>query len=325
MDSSRFGFASTPVHPSLALPMAKAALGKGLGALISASSGVAGGALRLPALAQPAPGDVVQRVSPDQIVPSPLQPRKEFQADQLGELMESIREHGIIQPLIVRRVNGKLELIAGERRFRASSQLGLKELPVIVREASDKDVLEMALIENLQREGLNPIEEAQAYSRLAKDFNMRQEDIAQRVGKNRATVANTMRLLDLPQAVREMLAGGKVSTGHAKVLLMLKKDDEQERVAQQIIAKGLTVRATEKVIDTILHPPPPPKPKPTETDFARAIEAVEQKLIQHLTTNVSIQHGEKKGRIEIDYYGADDLNRILAALGIEEEPFEEAQ
>lgn len=304
--------------------MAKPALGKGLGALLSAPAGVTG-VPRVPALAQPAPGDVVQRVAPDQIVPSPLQPRKEFMPEQLAELMESIREHGIIQPLIVRRVNGKLELIAGERRFRASSQLGLKELPVIVREASDKDVLEMALIENLQREGLNPIEEAQAYSRLAKDFSMRQEDIAQRVGKNRATVANTMRLLDLPQSVRDMLVGGKVSTGHAKVLLMLKKDDEQERVAQQIISKGLTVRATEKVIDTILHPPPPPKPKPTETDFARAIDAVEQKLIQHLTTNVSIHHSDKKGRIEIDYYGADDLNRILAALGLEEESFEEGR
>jgi|UniRef100_UPI00378361BA ParB family chromosome partitioning protein len=302
--------------------MAKTALGKGLGALISAPSSVSG-ISRLPALAQPAPGDVVNRVTLDQIVPSPLQPRKEFQPEQLTELMESIREHGIIQPLIVRRVNGKLELIAGERRYRASRELGLKELPVIVREASDKDVLEMALIENLQREGLNPIEEAQAYSRLAKDFNMRQEDIAQRVGKNRATVANTMRLLDLPVGIREMLAGSKLSTGHAKVLLMLKKQDEQERVAQQIISKGLTVRATEKVIDAILHPPPPPKPKPTETEFARAIESVEQKLIQHLTTNVSIHHAEKKGRIEIDYYGSDDLNRILALLGVEEEAFVE--
>lgn len=300
--------------------MAKAALGKGLGALISAPAAVAG-VSRLPALSQPAPGDVVNRASLDQIVPSPLQPRKEFQANQLAELMESIREHGIIQPLIVRRVNGRLELIAGERRFRASRELGLKELPVIVREASDKDVLEMALIENLQREGLNPIEEAQAYSRLAKDFNMRQEDIAQRVGKNRATVANTMRLLDLPPPVREMLATAKLSTGHAKVLLMLKKHDEQERLADQIISKGLTVRATEKAVDAILHPPPPPKPKPTETDFARAIQSVEQKLIQHLTTNVSIHHAEKKGKIEIDYYGADDLNRILALLGVEEETF----
>ena len=302
--------------------MAKAALGKGLGALISAPTAVSG-VSRLPPLAQPAPGDVVNRVTLDQIVPSPLQPRTEFQAEQLTELMESIREHGIIQPLIVRRVNGKLELIAGERRFRASRELGLKEVPVIVREASDKDVLEMALIENLQREGLNPIEEALAYSRLAKDFSMRQEDIAQRVGKNRATVANTMRLLDLPQNVRDLLVSSKLSTGHAKVLLMLKKQEEQERVALQIITKGLTVRAAEKVIDAILHPPLPPKPKPTETEFARAIEAVEQKLIQHLTTNVSIQHAEKKGRIEIDYYGAEDLNRILALLGVEEEPFTE--
>jgi ParB family chromosome partitioning protein len=266
---------------------------------------------------------VVNRVTLDQIVPSPLQPRTEFQTEQLTELMESIREHGIIQPLIVRRVNGKLELIAGERRFRASRELGLKEVPVIVREASDKDVLEMALIENLQREGLNPIEEALAYSRLAKDFGMRQEDIAQRVGKNRATVANTMRLLDLPQNVRDLLVSSKLTTGHAKVLLMLKKQEEQERVALQIITKGLTVRAAEKVIDAILHPPLPPKPKPTETEFASAIESVEQKLIQHLTTNVSIQHAEKKGRIEIDYYGAEDLNRILALLGVEEEAFTE--
>ena len=302
--------------------MAKAALGKGLGALISAPNAVSG-VLRLPPLAQPAPGDVVNRVTLDQIVPSPLQPRTEFQTEQLTELMESIREHGIIQPLIVRRVNGKLELIAGERRFRASRELGLKEVPVIVREASDKDVLEMALIENLQREGLNPIEEALAYSRLAKDFSMRQEDIAQRVGKNRATVANTMRLLDLPQNVRDLLVSSKLTTGHAKVLLMLKKQEEQERVALQIITKGLTVRAAEKVIDAILHPPLPPKPKPTETEFARAIESVEQKLIQHLTTNVSIQHAEKKGRIEIDYYGAEDLNRILALLGVEEEAFTE--
>lgn len=277
----------------------------------------------MPALAQPAPGDVVNRVTLDQVVPSPLQPRKEFQSEMLTELMESIREHGIIQPLIVRRVNGKLELIAGERRFRASRELGLKEVPVIVREASDKDVLEMALIENLQREGLNPIEEAQAYSRLAKDFQMRQEDIAQRVGKNRATVANTMRLLELPGGIRDMLVGGKISTGHAKVLLMLKQHEEQERVAQQIVAKSLTVRATEKAVDAILHPPPPPPPKPTETDLTRAIQAVEQKLIQHLTTNVGIHHGEKKGRIEIDYYGVEDLNRILSVIGVEEETFAE--
>lgn len=300
--------------------MAKSALGKGLGALISTPQG-GSGSLRPPALAQPAPGDVVNRVSLDQVVPSPLQPRKEFVAAQLTELMESIREHGIIQPLIVRRVNGKLELIAGERRFRASRELGLKEVPVIVREASDKDVLEMALIENLQREDLNPIEEARAYERLAKDFSMRQEDIAQRVGKNRATVANSMRLLDLTPPVQQLLSTGKLSTGHAKVLLTLKDADAQEKAADEVVKKGLTVRATEKLTNSILNPPAP-KPVLDDAAITQAIESVEQRLMHHLTTNVNVQHHEKKGKIEIDYYGVEDLNRLLALMGVPDEILE---
>ena len=300
--------------------MAKQALGKGLGALISAPPSVAGVA-RPPALAQPAPGDVVQRVSLDQVVPSPLQPRTEFQAEQLSELVGSIREHGIIQPLIVRRVGGKLELIAGERRFRASRELGLAEVPVIVRHATDKEVLEMALIENLQREDLNAIEEARAYSRLASDFKMRQEDIAQRVGKNRATVANCMRLLDVLRQVQELVATAKISTGHAKVLLTLKNDKDQTYASEEIIKKGLTVRATEKLVGSILNPPAP-KPEIVETEFDRAIETVEQRLMSHLNTKVSVNHGEKKGRIEIDYYGTEDLNRLLALIGIPEETFD---
>lgn len=301
--------------------MAKPALGKGLGALITASS-AGSNAPRPPALAQPAPGDVVNRVSLEQIVPSPLQPRKEFIQEQLAELMESIREHGIIQPLIVRRVNGKLELIAGERRFRASRELGLKELPVIIREASDKDVLEMALIENLQREDLNPIEEGRAYARLAKDFDMRQEDIAQRVGKNRATVANTMRLLDLATPVQNLLSSGKLSTGHAKVLLTLKDPDQQEKAAEEILKKGLTVRAAEKLASGILNPPPP-KPVLADNEVSSAIQSVEQRLMHHLTTNVSVKHSEKKGQIEIDYYGVEDLNRLLALMGVPEEQLED--
>lgn len=300
--------------------MAKQALGKGLGALISAPPSVAGVA-RPPALAQPAPGDAVRRVPLEQVVPSPLQPRKEFEPEQLRELMESIREHGIIQPLIVRQANGRLELIAGERRFRASRELGLKEVPVIVREASDKDVLEMALIENLQRENLNPIEEARAYERLSRDFSMRQEDIAQRVGKNRATVANSMRLLDLPSEVQSMVAASQLTTGHAKVLLSLKTEPQQRKTAEEIIRKGLSVRATEKLASQILKPPPPPKPEPEAGDVSLAIEAVEQRLMQHLSTNVSIHHSEKKGRIEIDYYGVEDLNRLLSLMGVEEENF----
>ena len=301
--------------------MAKPALGKGLGALISAPAAVSGVA-RPPVLAQPAPGDIVQRVSLDQIVPSPLQPRKEFMPEQIAEMMDSIREHGIIQPLIVRRVGGKLELIAGERRFRASRELGLKEVPVIAREASDKDVLEMALIENLQREGLNPIEEAQAYARLSKDFSMKQEDIAQRVGKNRATVANAIRLLDLPTQVQDLLSSTAITTGHAKVILGLKSSKDQEKLAQEVVQKSLTVRATEKAVNAILHPPAPkPAPSDKEGELSRAIESVEQRLISRLSTNVSIHHGDKKGRIEIDYYGTEDMNRLLALLGVEEESF----
>lgn len=312
--------------------MAKQVLGKGLGALISAPA-AGGGAARPPApvaaapaapapLNQPAPGDQVRRVALDEVVPSPLQPRKEFEPEQLRELMDSIREHGIIQPLIVRQVNGKLELIAGERRFRASRELGLKEVPVITREASDRDVLEMALIENLQREGLNPIEEARAYERLSKEFSMRQEDIAQRVGKNRATVANAIRLLDLPSGVQNMLTVGQISTGHAKVLLSLKNAEEQARAAEDVVRKALTVRATEKLVAQILRPPPPPKPGPkTSAEMEAAIRMVEQRLVGKFTTNVCVHHSEKKGRIEIDYYGVDDLNRVLALLGIEEESF----
>jgi ParB family transcriptional regulator, chromosome partitioning protein len=180
----------------------------------------------------------------------------------------------------------------------------------------------MALIENLQREDLNPIEEARAYERLAKDFSMRQEDIAQRVGKNRATVANTMRLLDLASPVQNLLSTGKLSTGHAKVLLTLKDAENQERAADEIVKKGLTVRAAEKLASGILNPPPP-KPVLGDNEVNSAIDSVEQRLMHHLTTNVSVRHAEKKGHIEIDYYGVEDLNRLLSLMGVPEEQVEE--
>lgn len=292
-----------------------------MGALIGAPG--AGGAVKPPALSQPSPGDAVRRVPLDQVVPSPLQPRTEFVAEQLTELVSSIREHGIIQPLIVRQVNGKLELIAGERRWRASRELGLSEVPVIVREASDRDVLEMALIENLQRENLNPIEEATAYARLSREFNMRQEDIAQRVGKNRATVANAMRLLDLPTQVQSMLSQGAITTGHAKVLLSLKGGTDQEAAAAEIVRKGLTVRASEKLIGQILTPTVKKEAPKLRLDIQQAVAAVEQRLTRHFATNVNVTHSDKKGRIEIDYYGVDDLNRLLTTMGLEEESFGE--
>jgi len=217
--------------------MAKQALGKGLGALIR-KSGAAMEAAEAAAALAAAPVDDLKRVRDvplDQVVPSPLQPRTQFVESPLDDLVESIRQHGIIQPLIVRAVNGKLELIAGERRWRASRKLGLATVPVIEREASDRDVLEMALIENLQREDLNPMEEAAGYVRLAKEFSLKQEEIAGRVGKSRASVANAMRLLDLHRDVQSLVAQGRLSVGHAKAILSIKDQDTQLLASDQIL------------------------------------------------------------------------------------------
>jgi ParB family chromosome partitioning protein len=253
-----------------------------------------------------------------------LQPRKAFQSEHLQELIESIREHGIIQPLIVRRVEGKCELIAGERRWRAASQLGLKEAPVIVRQASDRDVLELALIENLQREDLNPIEEANAYQRLAKDFSLRQEDIAQRVGKSRSVVANSLRLLDLHSQVQAYLAQGRLSVGHAKVLLGLQNQDEQLVAAELSIRQAATVRMTERIVAAQLARQGLGKSgrlgaRASEANASivhNAVNEIEGRLRDRLATHVTVHHGEKKGRIEIQYYGNDDLDRLLTLLGV---------
>jgi len=219
--------------------MAKSALGKGLSALISN---------RPPAIRLEAePGEKVHQLSLASIVPSPLQPRKDFARDALNELVESIRQHGIIQPLVVREVDGRHELIAGERRWRAAQEAGLAQVPVIIRIATDLEVLEISLIENLQRADLNPIEEAQAYARLADEFGMRQEDIAQKVGRSRAAVANSMRLLDLHSQVQAWVTQGLLSVGHAKVLLALKEPEEQLLVAETILRRSATVRAAERL------------------------------------------------------------------------------
>jgi ParB family transcriptional regulator, chromosome partitioning protein len=295
--------------------MTKVVLGKGLGALISTNK---------PASPAAEPWERVERVALSEIQPSPLQPRKAFQSEQLQELIESIREHGIIQPLIVRKVGGKCELIAGERRWRAASQLGLKEAPVIVRQASDRDVLELALIENLQREDLNPIEEANAYQRLAKDFSLRQEDIAQRVGKSRSVVANSLRLLDLHSQVQAYLAQGRLSVGHAKVLLGLQNHDEQLVAAELTIRQAATVRMTERIVAAQLARQGLGKSgrlgararEGNSSIVHNAVSEIEGRLRDRLATHVTVHHGEKKGRIEIQYYGNDDLDRLLILLGV---------
>lgn len=296
--------------------MAKQALGKGLGALIRKNPGAtaADGAATDPdgSLARQ-----VREVAIDLIIPSPLQPRTHFVDAPLDELVESIRQHGIIQPLIVRPVNGKLELIAGERRWRASKKLGLATVPVIERAASDRDVLEMALIENLQREDLNPMEEAAGYVRLAKEFTLKQDEIAKRVGKSRASVANAMRLLDLHGDVQRLVATGALSVGHAKAILSIKDQDSQLLAADQVMKRKLTVRAAEKLVQSIMNPEASGSGASGNTrELDVHVRAIVNRLREHLSTHVSVHHSPKKGRIEIEYYGDDDLNRILERIGL---------
>jgi ParB family chromosome partitioning protein len=287
--------------------MAKSALGKGLSALISARPA--------PIRLEAEPGEKIQQVDLSRIVPSPLQPRKDFAREALTELVESIRQHGIIQPLVVRLVAGRHELIAGERRWRAAQEAGLTQAPIITRVATDLEVLELSLIENLQRADLNPIEEAQAYARLSNEFGMRQEDIAQKVGRSRAAVANSMRLLDLHEQVQTWVTQGLLSVGHAKVLLALKEPEEQRAVAETILRRSATVRATERLVARQLGGTRPRRKRQTMATSA-TIEDLQNRLQEHLGTRVTIHHGEKRGRIEIEYYGNDDLQRVLNALGL---------
>jgi len=289
--------------------MAKSGLGKGLSALISAAP-----ALRSVELQD---GESVQQISLASIVPSPLQPRREFEREALAELVDSIRQRGIIQPLIVRPVFDTFELIAGERRWRAAKEVGLSHAPVLVRHATDLEVLELSLIENLQRADLNPIEEAQAYARLANEFGMRQEDIAQKVGKSRASIANSMRLLDLDGQVQTWVVQGLLSVGHAKVLLGLKAHDEQRIIAETVLRQSSTVRTTERMVARRLgQHGGTRRRRRAEAVSSAGLSDLENRLQQHLATRVTIHHGEKRGRIEIEFYGNDDLQRVLGVLGL---------
>jgi ParB family chromosome partitioning protein len=295
--------------------MARTGLGKGLGALIGNPSF----ATRPDAIE---PGERVHQINSANIVPSALQPRKDFGREALQELVDSIRQHGIIQPLIVRQAGARFELIAGERRWRAAQEIGLTEVPAIIRSANDLEVLELSLIENLQRADLNAIEEAQGYARLANEFGMRQEDIALKVGRSRAAVANALRLLDLHPQVQIWLAQDLLSVGHAKVVLALKTPEEQLLAAETVLRRNATVRATERLVARLLgvgrsrrksrRAGSEPSMMPT------AVEDLQNRLQEHLATHVAIHHGDKRGRIEIEYYGNDDLQRIVTALGLRE-------
>src|SRR5213593_4345540 len=308
--------------------MARSGLGKGLGALIGTPSVAA------PRTDGEASGERVHQIDLASIVPSALQTRKDFGREALQELIDSIRQHGIIQPLIVRlatasvaaatgQVGARFELIAGERRWRAAQELGLATVPTIVRTASDLEVLELSLIENLQRTALNPIEEAQGYARLANEFGMRQEDIALKVGRSRAAVANALRLLDLHPQVQVWLTQNLLSVGHAKVLLALKAPEEQLLAAETVLRRNATVRSTERMVARLLGLGRGRRKSQRTgaeiTTTATAVEDLQNRLQQHLATHVTIHHGEKRGRIEIEYYGTDDLQRIITVLGLRDE------
>src|SRR2546428_6439817 len=296
--------------------MAKSGLGKGLDALI-------GTPVAAPRAEVVESGERVHQINLANIVPSALQPRKDFGRDALQELIDSIRQHGIIQPLIVRQIGARFELIAGERRWRAAQEIGLAQVPVIIRSASDMEVLELSLIENLQRADLNPIEEAQGYARLANEFGMRQEDIALKVGRSRAAVANALRLLDLHPQVQIWLAQNLVSVGHVKVLLALKAPEEQLLAAETVLRRNATVRSTERMVARLLGigrgRRKPRRGAGDSSVTSTAVEDLQNRLQQHLATHVTIHHGEKRGRIEIEYYGSDDLQRIVTALGLPEQ------
>ena len=260
----------------------------------------------------------------DQIVRNPRQPRQNFREESLAELADSIREHGVLQPLMVRSTqNGKYELIAGERRLRAAGLAGLEVVPVNLVTVTDLQSLEIAIIENLQREDLNPIEEAEGYRELAAEFKLTQEEIAKRVSRSRAAVANALRLLTLPEEVRGVLREQQISTGHAKALLGLTIPQEQILLSRRIVAEDLSVRATEKIVKRSASMPK--KPRATKPDLPKDfLRDLTERLHQHFGTSVRLApcktfaNGKKsKGSIEIDFFSNDDLERVLAVMGID--------
>ena len=277
-------------------------LGKGLGALLgdAALQSQEGGSLSLPI---------------SQVEPGVKQPRKRFDEGSLHDLADSIRTHGVIQPLTVRRLSsGYYQIIAGERRWRAAKLAGLREIPAVIIEADDRKVMELGLIENLQREDLNPIEEANGYHVLIDEYGMTQEEVAKRVGKSRPAVANALRLLALPDAVHQLLEEGKLSAGHARAILSVPSGELQKKLAQKVIAEDLSVRQTEALAKRLAageKEPPSPSPGP---DLSIYLRAAEKDLAARFGRKVHIVNGKKKGKVELEYYTPEDLNALLELL-----------
>jgi ParB family chromosome partitioning protein len=249
------------------------------------------------------------------IEPNRHQPRSDFNEDSLKELTESIKQYGIVQPLIVRKKGKHYEIIAGERRWRAAKEAGLKEVPVVIKEYTEQEMTEVSLIENIQRENLNPVEEALGYKRLVVEFHLKQEEVAEKVSKSRAAIANSMRLLKLDDEVLNLLAAGQISTGHAKVLLELAEPEQQKDIAEMIVEKNLSVRETERLVKTLLNPAP--EKKAVELTNKELYKQLQERLAARMGTKVSINRkAEDQGKIEIEYYSQEELERIIEAIGM---------
>lgn len=249
------------------------------------------------------------------VEPNRKQPRKTFDEDSLQELSDSIKQVGLIQPILVQDKKDHYEIIAGERRWRASKMAGLKEIPVIIRNYTEQEIMEISLIENIQREDLNPIEEALAYKRLLTEFNLKQDEVAERVSKSRAAVTNSIRLLKLDERVQQMVVDDMISTGHARTLLAVEDPEEQYMLAQKIFDERLSVRDIEKLVKN-LHKPEKPKKKPDDKTMQAIYQDIEERLKQKLSTKVTVtSKGEGAGKIEIEFYNHEDLDRLLDMIG----------
>lgn len=257
--------------------------------------------------------NIVNMINIDEIKPNENQPRKHFDKEKIKSLEESISSHGIVHPIIVRKIKKGYEIVAGERRWRAAKNANIKEIPCVVRDLNDEKLMVLSLIENLQREDLNEIEEAFAYRRLSEEFNMTQDNIAKTVGKSRPYVANILRLLHLDNSVMQMIAEGEISGGHGRTLLRIEDDKLQNQIAQKIVSEALTVRETEKLVSQLVDGSKNKK-KTSKIKKDSSIVYVEEQLKELFGTKVSIIKGKKKGKIEIEYYSDDDLERILEFL-----------
>lgn len=275
------------------------ALGRGLKALIPQ--------------AEESRGDEIRQIPVSAIQPNPYQPRRNFDEEGLQELAGSIREKGVLQPITVRDIDQGFELVAGERRWRAAQIAGLREIPALIRELSDREVMEIALIENLQREDLNPIEEAEAYQVLMREFELTQEEVAKVVGKGRPTIANRLRLLRLPEIVRQWVGGGELSPGHAKILLMLGEEQAVE-LGRRCVNEGWSVRQLEEHLQTKKTNAARSRKSPRLAQQNCLLREVEERLEGVLGTKVKIKDRQGKGKIEVEYYSTEELNRILEMI-----------